>query len=167
LNCKKCGGDLPPGALFCPYCGKAVSPQPKQKKKRGNGTGSVYKTENGNYMAIVTLGYYIDDGGKRHRRTRSKVFTKKSDAVNALAKLKTDERKEQKKQITFKQLYDLWLPTHKAGLSTIGCYTAAIKHFQIFIICVYQKLILMICKTASMTARPENVRRRICVLQLA
>ena len=130
INCKKCGGDLPPGALFCPYCGKAVSTQPKQKKKRGNGTGSVYKTENGNYRAIVTLGYYIDDDGKRHRRTRSKVFTKKSDAVNALAKLKTDARKEQKKQITFKQLYDLWLPTHKAGLSTIGCYTAAIKHFS-------------------------------------
>ena len=81
------------------------------------------------WLAIVTLGYYIDEQGKRHRKTRSQVFDRKSDAVNALPKLLTDERKELKKQLTFKQLYDLWLPTHKAGVQTIGCYTAAMKHF--------------------------------------
>lgn len=126
-TCKKCGADLPPGANFCPVCGKSVNQAPP-KKKRGNGQGSVFKMGN-KWLAIVTLGYYIDEQGKRHRKTRSQVFDRKSDAVNALPKLLTDERKELKKQLTFKQLYDLWLPTHKAGAQTMGCYTAAIKHF--------------------------------------
>lgn len=129
-TCKKCGQNLPPGANFCPTCGKATGPQPRTPKKRGNGTGSVFKTESGKYLAIVTLGYYIDENGRRHRRTRSRVYDRKSDAVNALPKLLTDDRKELKKQITFKQLYDQWLPTHKAGPQTIACYTAAAKHFS-------------------------------------
>lgn len=131
--CKKCGADLPAGANFCPVCGKSTNSQRifngKSTKKRGNGTGSVFKLKNGKWLAIVTLGYYIDEQGKRHRKTRSQVFDRKSDAVNALSKLQTDDRKELKKQLTFKQLYDLWLPTHKAGAQTMGCYTAAVKHF--------------------------------------
>ena len=128
-TCKKCGADLPDGANFCPSCGKRTGESYRQVKKRGNGQGSVYRTANNKWLAIVTLGYYIDEKGKRHRKTRSQVFDRKSDAVNALSKLQTDERKELKKQLTFKQLYDLWLPTHKAGAQTIGCYTAAVKHF--------------------------------------
>ena len=128
-TCKKCGSELPHGANFCPVCGKPVQPGAKAPKKRGNGQGSVFKMGN-KWLAIVTLGYYIDEQGKRHRKTRSQVFDRKSDAVNALPKLLTDERKELKKQLTFKQLYDLWLPTHKAGAQTMGCYTAAIKHFS-------------------------------------
>ena len=127
--CKKCGADLPEGANFCPVCGRRTTAAPPSVKKRGNGQGSVYKMGN-KWLAIVTLGYYIDEDGKRHRRTHSKVYDRKSDAVNALAKLQTDERKELKKTLTFKQLYDLWLPTHKAGAQTMGCYTAAIKHFS-------------------------------------
>lgn len=129
-NCRKCGADLPQGANFCPACGKPVQPAAKAPKRRGNGTGSVYRLANGKWLAIVTLGYYIDEKGKRHRRTHSQVYERKGDAVNALAKLQTDERKELKKQLTFKQLYDLWLPTHKAGAQTLGCYTAAVKHFS-------------------------------------
>ena len=30
----------------------------------------------------------------------------------------------------FKALYDKWLPTHKAGKSTMDCYKAAIKYFE-------------------------------------
>ena len=131
--CKKCGADLPAGANFCPHCGKSTQSQRifngKSTKKRGNGQGSVYRTANNKWLAIVTLGYYIDEQGKRHRRTRSQVFDRKSDAVNALSKLQKDDRKELKKQLTFKQLYDIWLPTHKAGAQTMGCYTAAVKHF--------------------------------------
>lgn len=129
-TCKKCGADLPPGANFCPACGKATAPTPRTPKKRGNGTGSVYKTASGKYLAIVTLGYYIDENGKRHRRTRSQVYDKKTDAVKALPGLLTAEGREEKKRITFKQLYDLWLPTHRAGPNTIRNYNSAIKHFS-------------------------------------
>lgn len=130
MNCKKCGADLVPDAAFCHVCGRPTAETPKTPKKRGNGTGSVYKLDNGKFLAIITLGYYIDEKGKRHRRTRSQVYERKTDAVKALGKLQSGERKELKKKLTFKQLYDLWLPTHKAGAQTIGCYTAAIKHFQ-------------------------------------
>jgi integrase len=37
---------------------------------------------------------------------------------------------EQRKEITFKQLYDKWLPTHRAGKSTINCYKAAFRYFE-------------------------------------
>ena len=129
ITCKKCGAQLTETANFCHVCGKPVNYTPTHKK-RGNGQGSVYKTPSGNYRAIVTLGYYIDEDGKRHRRTRSKVFEKKKDAVAALPDLAKDERKERKQQITFEQLYKMWLPTHKAKPQTIGCYTAAYKHFS-------------------------------------
>lgn len=128
MICKKCGATLTETANFCHVCGKPVKYTPTPKK-RGNGTGSVYKTKSGKWLAIVTLGYYIDEDGKRHRRTRSKVFDRKTEAVNALATLQKNERKEQKKTLTFKQLYDLWYPTHQAGVSTLKGYKYVFKHF--------------------------------------
>ena len=128
-RCPRCGSALPEAANFCPVCGRAVNPS-KNTKKRGNGQGSVYKLKNGTYLAIVTTGYYLDENGTRHRRTRSKVFKKKSDAVAALPELKSGKRKREKAGITFRQLYDAWLPTHRAGKSTIQCYTAAFRWFS-------------------------------------
>lgn len=129
--CSRCGSALPEAANFCPVCGRAVVIS-KSPKKRGNGQGSVYKLKNGTYLAIVTAGYYLDENGKRHRRTRSKVFKKKSDAVAALQDLKSGStrKKREKAGITFRQLYDAWLPTHRAGKSTIDCYKAAFRWFS-------------------------------------
>lgn len=129
MICKKCGAQLTETANFCHVCGKPVKYTPTPKK-RGNGTGSVYKTKSGKWLAIVTLGYYIDEDGRRHRRTRSKVFDRKTEAVNALATLQKDERKEQKKTLTFKQLYDLWYPTYRAGESAQKGFKYVIKHFD-------------------------------------
>ena len=36
----------------------------------------------------------------------------------------------EKKRITMKELYDRWLPTHRAGKSTLDCYKAAIRYFS-------------------------------------
>lgn len=126
--CKKCGGDLPTGANFCPVCGRRVN-APRTAKKRGNGQGTVIQTKSGKYLALVTLGYYTDESGKRHRRTRSKVYERKKDAIAAIPSLLADPRREVKRGITFKQLYDAWLPTHRAGKDTINCYKAAVKYF--------------------------------------
>ena len=34
------------------------------------------------------------------------------------------------KDRSFKQVYDIWQPTHQAGASTMGCYSAAMNYFK-------------------------------------
>lgn len=129
MTCKRCGKEAPPGSSFCPYCGKALS-RTQSPKKRGNGQGSVFRTSTGKYKAVVTLGYFTGEDGKRHRQTRSQTFSTKKDAVNALPDLAKNPAKEARKDLTFKEVYDAWLPTHKAGKSTIYCYQAAMAYLK-------------------------------------
>ena len=129
MICRKCKKEVPDGA-FCNLCGTKQEIPPRNPKKRGNGQGSVMRKANGKYMAVVTLSTYYDDQGKYHRKTRQKTFDKKTDALLAIPSLFLDPKKEEKKQMTFKQLFDAWLPTHRAGDSTLGCYKAAIKYFE-------------------------------------
>ena len=131
MICRKCKKEAPDGA-FCCYCGWKQSKEVRAKNKRGNGQGSVYKTPNGKYRAIQILSYYEEDG-KMRRKTYSKVFEKKTDAIAALPTLKSEaknRKKKSKENITFKQLYEKWLPTHRAGKSTMDCYKSAMKHFK-------------------------------------
>lgn len=133
MVCKKCKREIPDDAVLCCYCGSVTKPQRQRPKSRGNGQGTVYQLPNGRYVAAKTLGYYLDEAGKPHRKTVSKQFAKKKDAVNALPLLGRDEtpdgRAERKARTTFKELYDLWLPTHQAGKETLDCYRAAVKYF--------------------------------------
>ena len=128
MNCKKCGAVLPDGAIFCPMCGRKQVRE-RSPKKRGNGQGTILELPNGKYQAIVTLGYYTDEDGKRHRRTRRQTFARKKDAVAAVPDL-LNAKPVEKKRVTFKELYDRWLPTHRAGKSTLDCYKAAIRYFS-------------------------------------
>lgn len=133
MNCKKCGKTIPNDALLCCYCGQPVSPSARRTKSRGNGQGSIYQLPSKKYLAVKTLGYYVDGDGKKHRKTVSKRFDRKKDAVAALPLLGLDqdpnEKAKQKAKTTFLELYHLWLPTHNAGKDTITCYKAAIKYF--------------------------------------
>ena len=100
-------------------------------KVRGNGTGSVYKLPNGTWIAVRILGWRVDDTGKKHKNTVSKSgFKTKKEALEYLPKLTQQEKQERKNTITFKQLFDIWEPTHKCGKSTINCYRAAMNHFK-------------------------------------
>lgn len=134
MKCKKCGNEISDGSVFCNWCGvRQQQEKPPQKtKSRGNGQGSVYKLSNGKYKAVVILGYYLDENGNRHKKTRSKVFDKKKDALVALPGLYSapSARRKEKTTITFKELHDKWQPTHRAGKSTMVCYQSAIKHFS-------------------------------------
>lgn len=129
MICKKCGQDLPDEASFCWRCGKPTVKH-QSTKKRGNGQGSVFQLPNGKYKAVVVTGYYLTEDGKKRKHTRSKVFEKKKDAVAALATLKDGPKKSARKSVTFKAVYDAWLPTHRAGKDTVNCYKAAIKYFE-------------------------------------
>ena len=94
-------------------------------KKRGNGQGSVYKLPSGKYKAVVITGYYVDEQGRTRKHTRSAVF----DAVSALPSLRESPRQRERKANTFYEVYQSWLPTHRAGKSTIDCYKAAVRYF--------------------------------------
>lgn len=127
MNCIKCKAELPSEAKFCHLCG-AKQTREKHQRVRGNREGCVYKLPNGKYRAVVNRYYKASDGTTK-RVTRSASFDKKKDALAALPNLIASPKAERKMSITFKELYDNWLPTHKASRSTIDCYKAAIRYF--------------------------------------
>ena len=126
LICPKCQRETPPEAKYCPFCGVSLTAKERRARKRANGTGSVYKLPNGKYAAVITIGYKKGADGIKRRQTRKRVFDKRKDAVAALAKMTAEPTRE---MLSLRQLYDRWLPTHKAGKSTLDCYKAAFKGF--------------------------------------
>ena len=131
-NCRKCRGALPEGAKFCPSCGTRQDQEKQHKTRtRGNGTGTAFKRANGTWTAMKTLEWRIDEDGSKHRITASKGgFKTTKEALNYLPYLTAQTKQEKRKATTFKEVYDLWEPTHKKGKSTKGCYSAALKHFR-------------------------------------
>lgn len=127
MKCRKCRAEIPDGSKFCSACG--IRQETKQNpKNRGNGQGSVYQLPNKRWIAIKTVGYECGEDGKVRRLTRSKSgFRTKKEALDYLPKIGDEPRA---KPVTFKQAYDAWEPTHRAGKSTMDCYHAAIKYFQ-------------------------------------
>ena len=126
INCPRCSAPVP-DAPFCCQCGKMLQKKITHKR-RGNGQGTILQRD-GKYKAVVTLGYWLDEEGKVHRKTRSKTFALKKDAVAALATLK-QAKATPASSITFRELFDRWLPTHKAGRSTMDCYRSAFRYFE-------------------------------------
>ena len=128
MICPRCKREeMPADALYCPFCGASLAPKERTRHKRPNGSGSVYKLPNGKYAAVVTIGYKKGADGLKRRQTRTRVFDKRKDAVASLAKLSAEPARE---ILTLRQLYDRWIPSHKAGKQTIDCYKAAFKHFR-------------------------------------
>lgn len=129
MICKKCKSPIEDDSVYCRFCGRKQIRE-KVKRQRGNGQGSVYQLENGKWLAVAPTVYYKDDQGNKRKKQRSKTCKTKKEAVAALAELIATPIAKKPKRITFKELYDLWLPTHRAGEDTIGCYKAAIKHLR-------------------------------------
>ena len=117
--CKKCSAPLPPGALFCPLCGKKQASEPRKRRKRANGTGCISKLP-----------------GKRSKPWMARkndicigTYSTYAEAQKALERL-TDEPVTDKFNMTLRQIYDAWLPEHERDISSSqrACYAAAFKN---------------------------------------
>lgn len=126
MKCRKCRAEIPDGSKFCLFCG--CNQEIRQNtKKRGNGQGSVYQLPNKTWIAVKTVAYEELENGKiRHIKRSKSGFKTKKEALAYLPQLK---REKSIKLKTWTEIYDAWLPTHKAGKSTMDCYKAANKYF--------------------------------------
>lgn len=128
MKCRKCHAEIPDGSKFCMECGVKQSTG-QNTKSRGNGYGSVFRRGK-TWTAVRVLGYTAEEvDGKRvtHKITRSKGgFKTKKEALEYLPRL-TEARK---KALTWNGIYEAWEPTHRAGKSTMGNYSAANRYFK-------------------------------------
>lgn len=107
MVCVKCGKNAPDGP-YCALCGWKQANKPKQRTKRGNGEGCVYKIGN-SWYANVTLYSKAEtvNGKKKYRQKRRKKggFTTKRDALDYIATLRGPAGRSVPTLLT---LYDLW-----------------------------------------------------------
>jgi len=116
LDCIKCKATLPEGALFCPLCGKKQTPEQRKRRKRANGSGTIYKLpgNRSNPWAAKKNNVFIGS------------FKTYAAAQKALERI-TDVDVTDKYNLTFPQNYELWRPVHARGVSKkqMGCYATA------------------------------------------
>lgn len=131
-ECIRCGIPLPENAVYCHMCGKKQQAQPRKRKKRShaNGLGTVYKRGRSWYCER-TFGYELVDGKARRVYARKGGFKTSGEATAYLPQLEP-RHVIVNPEITFKALYEQWLPGHeeKVSHSTINCYKAAFKYFE-------------------------------------
>jgi integrase/ribosomal protein L40E len=129
MICKKCKLEIPDESKFCNHCG-AKQIREKSTKKRGNGQGTVYKDQNGKWVAEYTIGWDEVDGKLNRKMRRKKGFATKNEALAYMPNLKQD-LPQQDMNVKFKDLYKKWLDGHteKVTQSTINCYKSAYKYF--------------------------------------
>lgn len=106
MFCVKCQKEIPDGSAYCNHCGAPQEKKPRAKKKRGNGQGTVFQKKNGKWCAMQVIGWYNDENGRRQKKTKSKTFLKRTDAINALPSLKITVQAPE--DMTLHDLYDLY-----------------------------------------------------------
>ena len=118
MDCIKCKATLPEGALFCPLCGKKQTPETRKRRKRANGSGTIYKMPGNRAKpwAVQRNGVYIGS------------FKTYAAAQKALERI-TDVDVTDRYNMTFSQIYERWRPVHGRTVTTgqMACYEAAYK----------------------------------------
>lgn len=119
--CIKCHAELPPGAAYCPACGKKQAPEKRKALKRANGTGTVYKLEGRRRRPWVAA----------KNKTIIGYYERKTDALKALDKLAGKDITV-KYNMTFSDVFEEWKAEHYRGLSDSGVrlYDLAYRAFE-------------------------------------
>lgn len=106
---RKCGIELPEGAIYCPQCGRKQVPEPRKRGKRPNGSGSIYSLQGKRARPWVAakcgliIGYYPT----------------KADALKAL-ELIAGKSLTEKYNMTFTEVYEEWKSEHFRELTLSG-----------------------------------------------
>lgn len=116
--CIKCKKELPPGAAYCPHCGKKQTPQQRRALKRPNGTGTVYKLSGRRTHPWVAAKNKVVIG----------YFEKKTDALDALERL-NGKKLSERYNMTFAEVFAAWSAEHYKTIADSGkyVYNAAYK----------------------------------------
>ena len=116
MDCIKCKATLPEGAIFCPLCGKKQTPEQRKRRKRANGSGTIYKMSGNRSKpwAAEKNGVFIGSYKTYHA------------AQKALERI-TDVDVTDRYNLTFTQIYELWRPVHAREVSAnqMQCYKTA------------------------------------------
>lgn len=130
MQCRKCSRALPDDSIYCCYCGIKQEATKKRTTKRANGTGSV-KKRGKTWTAIGPAKTVYKNGEFVTIRAEKGGFATKTEALIAAPHVGT-KPKENGHKLTFSQIYAKWLERHKTRVSkgTLGCYTAAYKHYS-------------------------------------
>ena len=119
MICTKCKADLPDGALYCFLCGKKQGPPQRKHRKRANGSGTVYKMPGNRAKPWAAKRNNIFIGSYKTYAEAAKALERTTDAdIN------------DKYNLTFTQIYELWKPVHarEVTASQMGAYASAYKN---------------------------------------
>lgn len=129
MPCIKCKKELPPEALFCPWCGKKQ--EHSRRKKRANGMGTVWKHP----------GHRVKPWEAQKAGAHIGYFATKFEAEQALARI-ADVPVSDSLNLTFSQVYDRWKPTHSRTITDSGIsgYEFAYSHCAPLYNSIFRKL---------------------------
>lgn len=116
MDCIKCKATLPEGAIYCPLCGKKQTPEKRKRRKRANGSGTIYKLPGNRAKPWAAKKNNVFIGS----------FPTYAAAQKALERI-TDVDVTDKYNLTYAQIYERWKPVHarEVSKSQMSCYATA------------------------------------------
>lgn len=157
MPCIKCKKELPPEALFCPWCGKKQ--ERSRRKKRANGMGTVWKHS----------GHRSKPWEAQKAGAHIGYFATKFEAEQALSRI-ADVPVSDSLNLTFSQVYDRWKPTHSRTLTESGVsgYEFAYAHCEPLYDLVFRKLRASDFQSVINSMEQEGLSKSSCekVVQL-
>ena len=119
MDCIKCKAMLPEGALYCPLCGKKQTPETRKRRKRANGSGTIFKMSGNRTKPWAAMRNNVFIG----------AYKTYSEAQKALERT-TDTDINDKYNLTFAQIYERWKPLHtrEVSKSQMNCYAVAFSY---------------------------------------